>query len=490
MLAAGNGMVAFFVIGIIGFVILMIVLGARHQKAIRENWANFARRHKLQYMGTTYGGMNGWYGSAQIRIHTLTRGSGKNRSTYTQFHATIGAPMPAGLVLYKEGLFSKLGKMVGGQDVQIGDAALDNAFIIKANDLLGTHKLLNVRQVREALLYAIARHPGMRIEGRTVMWEESGVVSKYERLEAGANDLSYLVGTFDAAHRELSGQTAASPSKPERQTTRRAAERAEIVAQPSLDIGAEAGEVDILAPPQASRTNGAQVRPAARDEDPATRAAFGEVAAAFHALEDKLASGARRPEPKPVNLDDAFEDAHLDPELEHAARSGSDALRHYNPLDAMAGTPEEADVSDAFTNPEAGDAFANPEPVEATPATPEAPQQAQAASFEGLIEQLADRKLMSRQREELIKSNAGHFWPLTLKAERVDRTFGFDLPDALRDGRTIEGEIDGREWKVAVRFPKARNAELDKLKAGQPLTVSAKVAAWDDLFKRVTVDAE
>lgn len=487
MLVANSGAVFLFVIAIAGFVIAMIALGARHQKAIRENWANFARRNKLQYMGSTHGGMSGWYGSCQVRINTITRGSGKNRSTYTQFHGTIAAPMPAGLVLYKEGLFSKLGKMVGGQDVQIGDAAIDNAFIIKASDILGTHNLLKVRQVRDALLYAVARHPGVRVEARAVFWEESGVVSKYEKLGAAASDLSYIVGTFNAAYEELSGGKAAATAR--QQPARRAAERAEVVASPSFDIGAEPGEVNIPPLPAVSPTNGAHLRRAARDEDPATRAAFSEVAAAFHALEDKLATGERAPKAKPISLDEAFEDAHLDAELEQSARSGSDALREYNPTAALAAAQAERESNDAFSNPDAGDAFANPEPIEDTPAASKPPQ-GQSASLEALVEKLADRAMMSRQREELIAGNAAQTWPLEINVERVDRTFGFDLPDSLRDGRTVEGSLPGAEWKVAMRFPKARNAELDKLRHGGVLKAEGSVAAWDDLFRKVTLDAE
>jgi hypothetical protein len=457
MVLASDGVVFFFIIGIVVFVVAMIVLGARHNRVVRETWQQFASRYKLKFMGTTYGGISGYFGSAEIRIHTITRGSGKNRSTYTQFHATIPVPMPDGLVLYKEGLFSRLGKMLGGHDVQVGDPEIDNAFIIKANDLLGTHRLLTVPHVKKALLYIVARHPGMRLEARTVMWEETGTVSKLERLEANANDLSYLVGTLAAAHHELAAKAPAEQP--------RAAARAEIL---SVSTAADA-----------------RVRAAAADEDPATRqAAFAEVATVVHALEKKMDEG--EPSKAAIDLNRAFEDPHLNDELESAVMTGADALKDYDPSRGMS-----EETSEAFTNPEAEQAFTNPEPVEETPQhEPAQQEQALTGSLEDLVALLADRKLMSRQREEIIERHATKSWPVETIIERIDRTFGFDLPANLRDGRTIEGTFKSEDWKVAVRFPATRNAELDKLKTGQTLKAAGKVSAWDDLFRRVTIDAD
>jgi hypothetical protein len=58
--------------------------------------------------------------------------------------ASIPTPALFQLQVYKEGFFSSLGKSLGGQDLEIGDAAFDKAFIIKSNseevmrDLLST----------------------------------------------------------------------------------------------------------------------------------------------------------------------------------------------------------------------------------------------------------------------------------------------------------------------------------------------------------------
>jgi hypothetical protein len=43
---------------------------------------------------------------------------------------------------------------------------------------------------------------------------------------------------------------------------------------------------------------------------------------------------------------------------------------------------------------------------------------------------------------------------------------------------------------VAVRLSKARNAEIDKLRSGENVSLRAAAAGWDDLFKKLTLNAD
>lgn len=486
MLAASGGYAFIFIIFIVGIVIAAIVWGAKHQKMVRENWATFAQRNNLQYMGTTYGGMSGWFGRTQIRINTITRGSGKNRSTYTQYHATVSSPMPSGFVLYKEGFFSKVGKMLGGEDVQIGDPAIDAAFIIKAGDLLGAHKLLSIAPVKQALLAIVGRHPGVRLDGRTLFWEENGVTYKYDSLEANARDLAYLCETFDAAFHQLAGTQPAA-------TAARSAPRASDAANILFDA-------PVAATTPSTRLPEPVIRRAARDEDPAERKhALEDVASAFQQLEKKIETGRSTPEykePSPVNLDDAFAAPHLNSEVEmspfekYSAANISSAFTDSksNAFNANAyAAPGKSDAfnANAYATPARSDAFDAAKPFESA-----APAPAEAAgdgSFDELVTALSAGNLMSSDRDKLVQANASRVWPVKVKIERVDSTFGFDIPDSLRDGKTVEGELPGGT-KVTVRFPKSRNAELEKLHSGNEVSAIASVAGWDDLFKKLTLN--
>ena len=506
---------AFFGIIVVGGVIGLIVWGAIHQKKVRQNWMMFAQKNGLQIQGSTNRPtIIGWLGPVHITLNTVVRGSGKNRTTYTQYHATINAPMPQGLVLYKEGFFSKVGKVFGGQDVEIGDPSIDQAFIIKAGDLLGAHGLLSLPPVKKALLYVVTRHPGLRVQDRQLLVEHTGMTGDLVKIEGVFADLSYLAQTFDAGYQELAGQRVpappparahARPAEPTREEARRAAQlaAAEILQGKLADMEQRGAA--------ARRSDTPQVRTAGPEEDPAQRQfALGEMASVLHQYEDKLERGEVQPEtPDPFarfrapaqpvedafaepHVGDAFDNPHLNDEVEPEAVSGASALGKYDPSHAFDSKPQERDTGQsgfaAFDAPPAGDAFKAPKPFEVSQSAPVGGDLA--GSFDGLMGMLGDSSLMSSQREEIIKRHTGRAWQVELVVERVDNTWGFDVPDELRDGKTVEAHLKGSSTKLAVRYPKARNDEIGKLRSGTELTAGGTLAAWDDLFKKATLDAK
>ncbi|MEZ5991780.1 MAG: hypothetical protein R3E76_05455 [Planctomycetota bacterium] len=508
----GFGFMMFLVIGagVVGLIIWSVI----HQKKVRENWLMFARKNGLQVQGATNRPIiQGWLGQVYVTLNTVIRGSGKNRSTYTQYHVGINAPMPQGLSLTKEGFFSKVGKVFGGQDVQIGDRAIDDAFIIKAGDMLGAHNLLSLPPVKKALLYTIARHPGLRVSDRNILVEHNGMTGDLRKIEGVFEDLTYLALTLDAGYQELAGGRAmpqgaqqARPAPAPRKSSSSRSAPAEILAQSTYVMG-----------------NAATTRQASADEIPARRAfqpqpvtekhneALSSMASALDQYAKKLESGEATPQrPAPPKLEDAFasqdnnaafENAKLNDDVESFDQSGAAALSDYNPGDAFNSAPTEQDTGQsgfsAFDDPDGGDAFKNPEPFETT--EPAKPAEVTATdsddntdketSLAAIIEKLSDRSLMSRDREEIIKRHLGTSWEVELKVDRLENTWGFDTPDNLRDGKTVEAVgSDGN--KYVVRFPKARNDDIGKLRSGDTLKTWGTLAAWDDLFKKITLDAQ
>jgi hypothetical protein len=69
-----------------------------------------------------------------IRIYPYTVSSGQSSTTYTTVRTSI--PNPNGLTFSfgKEGLFSKIGKSLGMQDIDTGDEHFDKIFRVKRND--------------------------------------------------------------------------------------------------------------------------------------------------------------------------------------------------------------------------------------------------------------------------------------------------------------------------------------------------------------------
>lgn len=465
-LLAGDAFGFFFVIIVIGAVIAAIAFSSHRAKVVRQNWIMFGQKHKLNQQGSPTSPMiQGWFGNTYITLNTQVRGSGKNRTTYTQHHAAINAPMPMGLEMYKEGFFSSIGKIVGTQDIQVGDAAVDAAFMIKGNDTTGIKTLLTLPEVKKALIYTLARHPGMRISHQNILVEATGMTGDIARLETIFNDITYLAQSLDAGYQEIVARHggAAPSARPVKSNSNRTR---------ALPATASAAAAEIL-------SRSPQVRTAGPEEDPAQRAAvFGQMANALHQYEDKLERGDVRPEARSVDMSNAFDDPHLDDDI-----GAAPALDSFDPKQAVENL---GNTHDAFDNPDAGNAFDNPVPFEVKTAAPTGA--GVGGSLSEILDKLTVSSFMSSDRDEIIKSNTGRSFEFELVVDRVDKTFGFDVPENLRDGRTIEAQLKGGDGKLEVRLPKGRNAEIDALRSGATLKVRGTLAAWDDLFKKAKFD--
>jgi hypothetical protein len=110
-------------------------------------------------------------------------------------------------------------------------------------------------------------------------------------------------------------------------------------------------------------------------------------------------------------------------------------------------------------------------------------------SFDDLVAAMSDTSLFSKDRERMLAAVKERAFIFSVKVERIERTFGFDLPDKFRDGRTLEGTVEGKNIRVAARYPASDNARIDGLPTGKAVEVQGCVVAWDDLFKKATLDS-
>ena len=69
-----------------------------------------------------------------ITLDTYTESTGETHVTYTRMRAPYVNPEGFRFTIYRKGLFSDLGKLLGMQDIEVGDPEFDEAFIIKGND--------------------------------------------------------------------------------------------------------------------------------------------------------------------------------------------------------------------------------------------------------------------------------------------------------------------------------------------------------------------
>lgn len=74
------------------------------------------------------------YKQWKITLDTYTVSTGKSSVTYTRITAPFNNKTKLHFRIYRKGLFSDIGKFLGMQDIKIGDAAFDEAFIIQGNN--------------------------------------------------------------------------------------------------------------------------------------------------------------------------------------------------------------------------------------------------------------------------------------------------------------------------------------------------------------------
>lgn len=153
-------------------------------KKRREKWEAIAQELGLSYIPGPFfsiGEMAGTLHGYQVRIWVFTRGGGKNKTTYTGISTSLSASLGLGLQIYREHMFSGLGKMLGFQDIQTGDKTFDDRFVVKGHDPDRVlHRLDG--NVRRLLLRYDDQVGNAKLDDHTVSWETRGVETNQTRL--------------------------------------------------------------------------------------------------------------------------------------------------------------------------------------------------------------------------------------------------------------------------------------------------------------------
>jgi hypothetical protein len=89
-------------------------------------------RHESDFW--TGGKVEAEYGEWTITLDSYTVNTGKTQHTYTRFRAPYVNPDGFRFGIYRKHLFTDLAKWLGMQDIDVGDAAFDEAFVIQGND--------------------------------------------------------------------------------------------------------------------------------------------------------------------------------------------------------------------------------------------------------------------------------------------------------------------------------------------------------------------
>lgn len=86
-----------------------------------------------------------------ITLDTYAVSTGKVTVVYTRLRAPFVNPTGFRFTIYRRSIFSGLGKLLGMQDIEIGDPEFDHDFIIKASDESRVRELLANAKIRRLI---------------------------------------------------------------------------------------------------------------------------------------------------------------------------------------------------------------------------------------------------------------------------------------------------------------------------------------------------
>jgi hypothetical protein len=119
-----------------------------------EIWRQFSAAVGAQFTeGRLFkaGRVDARHGEWMVTLDTHTVSTGKSSVTYTRMRAPYLNPDGFKFDVYRKGIFSELGKLLGMQDVTVGYRDFDEDFIIKGNDEAKLRRLFSNEKIRELI---------------------------------------------------------------------------------------------------------------------------------------------------------------------------------------------------------------------------------------------------------------------------------------------------------------------------------------------------
>jgi hypothetical protein len=97
-----------------------------------------------------------FFSGSRLTVHTgpwrITLDSVQNDKTqFTRIRAPYVSSSGLRFSIYRSSVFSRLGALLGMQDLEVGDSAFDEAFVVKSNDENAIRSLLDSPRVRSLL---------------------------------------------------------------------------------------------------------------------------------------------------------------------------------------------------------------------------------------------------------------------------------------------------------------------------------------------------
>lgn len=110
-------------------------------------------------------------------LRLYQQGSGKNKRFYTELNYGLENKYEYTLEVYKERIWSKIGKVVGMQDIEIGDPPFDSTFVVKSNDDYFATEVLKSQQSKDCFKMILNSMDGsFKLDGPKLSYKQLGLI--------------------------------------------------------------------------------------------------------------------------------------------------------------------------------------------------------------------------------------------------------------------------------------------------------------------------
>lgn len=136
---------------------------SRNAELRKRRWAELAAKYGLQY------DPGGWFKTPSIdgaidgfgiHVETFSTG-GKNSRAYTRVSIRPPVRLPRGLTLRGENMLSGIGKLLGKQDIQVGEAGIDDRLMIQGSNPADVQSWLHNPQAQMAATHVAGAYCGV-----------------------------------------------------------------------------------------------------------------------------------------------------------------------------------------------------------------------------------------------------------------------------------------------------------------------------------------
>jgi hypothetical protein len=190
-----------FLILALVFGLILLIAGISYfvAQGRRRAWQDLAER-----IGATCEPGSFWFGRPQVsgtyqqhrfKLDSFVRRVGKNTTTYTRLVVDLNTQTQLNMSIQQEGFFSKIGKALGVQDLQLGDEEIDRRFIIQGQPESEVRKVISSLGMRQRLLEAPELH--ITIKDGIIRHEKRGFETDPNTLIALMDVLCALANAID-----------------------------------------------------------------------------------------------------------------------------------------------------------------------------------------------------------------------------------------------------------------------------------------------------